>query len=148
MSLEENKALVRRIAEEVFSRHNPDAVDELYAPDFVNHSPGAGQAPDRDAIKRAAAERRAQGSNLRETIDDVIAEGDLVVERYTLRMTHTAETMGPSGPIPPTGKQLTVTGIAMFRVRDGKAVERWACIDTLGLFQQLGAVPAMAQAAR
>lgn len=141
MSAEEHKALIRRIADEVFTQHNPDAVDELYAVDFVNHSPGAGQTPDRDGIKRATAQQRAAGSDLKEVLEDLVVEGNTVVERYTMRFTHTMELTGPTGPIPPTGTVVTIPGIAIFRVRDGQVVERWANLDMLGAFQQLGAIP-------
>ena len=148
MSIEENKALIRRIAEEVFTQLNPDAVDELYAADFVNHSPAAGQAPDRAGIKQSIARLRDSGADMREILEDLIAEGDKVVERYTMRGTHTTEIRGPAGPIPPTGKTVSWTGTATFRVVNGKVAERWANADTLGLLQQLGAIPTAVQSVR
>jgi predicted ester cyclase len=73
------------------------------------------------------------------TIDDIIAEGDTVVVRYTARGTHQGNLMG----IPPTGKQASVTTIGIFRIVNGKAVEQWINCDDLGLLQQLGVVPTM-----
>jgi steroid delta-isomerase-like uncharacterized protein len=76
------------------------------------------------------------------TIDDQLAEGDLVTSRWTGRGIHQGDLMG----IPPTGKQVTVTGITISRVKDGKVVEEWTNWDTLGLLQQVGVVPEMAGA--
>ena len=72
------------------------------------------------------------------TIDGQLAEGDMVATRWTGRGTHQGELMG----IPPTGKQVTVSGITISRVKNGKVVEEWSNWDTLGMLQQLGVVPA------
>jgi predicted ester cyclase len=77
------------------------------------------------------------------TVEDQIAEGDKVVVLWTLRGTHAGELMG----IPPTGRELTMTGISVFRIAGGKLIEDWVQSDTLGLFQQLGAFPTSTKAA-
>jgi len=83
---------------------------------------------------------------VRVSVEDVIAEGDKVVARWVVRGTHKGEFMGPTGSIPPTGKQVTVLAIHIFRIADGKFIERWPERDRLGLLQQLGVVPAPGQA--
>jgi len=75
--------------------------------------------------------------DVRFTVEDQIADGDLLANRFTVRGTHQGEFMG----IPPTGKQATVSGIDMIRVRDGKVVEHWVQMDQMGLMQQLGLMP-------
>ena len=70
------------------------------------------------------------------TIDDMIAEGDKVVVRFTVRGTHQGDYLG----VPPTGKQFAVNGIAIHRIVDGREVEVWDCVDILGMLQQLGAI--------
>jgi steroid delta-isomerase-like uncharacterized protein len=79
---------------------------------------------------------------VRLTIEDEIAEGDRVVTRWSARGTHEGEFFG----IPATGKQATVTGVTIDRIIDGRIAESWTNWDTLGLLQQLGAIPAMAEA--
>ena len=76
----------------------------------------------------------------RSRLEALIAEGDLVTERFTARGTHRGEIMG----VPPTGREVVLAGINIFRVQDGKLVERWGRTDDLGLLQQLGMVPAVA----
>jgi predicted ester cyclase len=76
------------------------------------------------------------------SVEEEIAEGDKVVIRWTLRCTHMSELMG----IPPTGKQVTWTGITIYRLADGKIVEEKGEEDSLGLMRQLGAVPTLTQA--
>jgi steroid delta-isomerase-like uncharacterized protein len=77
--------------------------------------------------------------DLKMVVEDMIAEGDKVVLRYTLEGTHEGELFG----IPPTGKQLSVKGIAVERVSDGKIREHWRVTDELGMMQQLGVIPEM-----
>src|SRR5438876_12417081 len=101
MSTEENKALVRRFIEEVHNKGNVDAIDEIYAPDYVNHNPVPPYTPDREGYKRFIAETRAAFPDYRFSIDDLIAEGDKVVNRWTSRSTHRGEFMG----MPATGRQ-------------------------------------------
>jgi steroid delta-isomerase-like uncharacterized protein len=135
LSLEENKAVIRRFIEEVFERGNVDAVDRLVADDFVPHTwPGT---TDRDGLKATMA-RVANGlADASFTIDDLIAEGDRVVARVTASATQVGEFMG----MPPSGKRYTIEEIHVFRVRDGRIVEHWHQFDQTGMMRQLGAMP-------
>ena len=141
MSAEANKALIRRYFEAIDTK-NVDIVDEFVAPNFVAHSPFPGTSPDRDGAKQAFNIFLTATPDGYHTVDDLIAEGDKVLARITGYGTHTGELLG----IPPTGKQIMATGIAIWRIADGKIVEHWSEVDTLGLLQQLGVVPAMGQA--
>lgn len=140
---EANKAIARRIIEEVYNDGRFEVADELVAPDYVGHdaaSPEPMRGP--DGVKSQAEGYRAAFPDMRLTIADEIAEGDRVVTRWTATGTHEGELFG----ISPTGKQATVMGITISRIADGRIVENWISWDTLGLLQQLGVVPAMAQA--
>lgn len=141
MSSEENEAIVRE-AVEAFNQGDPEAVDRLFAADYVDHDPSrAGLPPGPDGVKQAWSMFRAAFPDLRATIDDMIAEGDRVAVRGEVRGTHRGELMG----IPPTGKRVTVTLIDINRIDNGKLVERWGETDMLGMMRQLGVVPAPEQ---
>ena len=140
MTLEENKAIVRR-----FWSYDPDLqiAEELLAAEFVNHDPAPGSTGDKaDLLQRLAGYYRAFPDHTI-TVDDIIAQGDRVVTRWTVHGTHRGELMG----IPPTGNEIQVSGITINRVRDGQIVEQWQCENMLGLMQQLGVVPAPEHAA-
>ena len=128
MSTEANKVLARRIVEEMWNTKNLKVVDEVYSPQF-----GDGH----EASKQFVTASLAAFPDLHNTIEDQIAENDLVVTRYVISGTHQGEFMN----IPPTGKQFTVTGIEMHRFTDGKLVELWNIMDMLGALQQLGVIP-------
>jgi len=140
MSTEENKALMRRWIEAVNQR-NLAVFDELCAPEFVYHD-ASKTMQGLEPYKQFLSMYLTAGPDLHFTIEDEVAEGDKVVTRYTTRGTHLGSFMG----IPPTGKHVTVTGIAITRIANGKAVEEWANADDLGLLQQLGVIPAPGQA--
>ena len=142
MSLEENKAIELRFLEEVVNKGNLDVIDELCAANFVDHTALPGVAPDREGYKQFFAMSRSALPDFHSTLEDLIAEGDKVAERFTARGTHKGEWMG----IAPTGKQVTVQGIAIHRITDGKIVENWANMDMLGVMVQLGVVPPPGQA--
>ncbi len=142
MSLEENKAIELRFLEEVVNKGNLDIIDELCAANFVDHNAPPGIAPDREGYKQFFAMSRSALPDFHSTIEDMIAEGDKVVERFTGRGTHKGEWMG----IAPTGKQITIQGMAIHRITDGKIVENWANMDMLGVMVQLGVVPPPGQA--
>lgn len=138
-----NKALARRIVEEAFTAGRLEVVDELVARDYVGHDPSLPEdARGPEGVKELIAGYRAAFPDIRVTVEDQIAEGDMVVTRWAATGTHQGELMG----MPPTGKQGTVTGMTIDRIADGKIVESWDNWDTLGLMQQLGAVPAPATA--
>ena len=131
---EENKALARRSWESV---DNPDVLEEVYAPDVVWHD------PDRDIQGLEEARQfisifKSAFPDMSATIEDVIAEGDKVVTRVTLRGTHQGETeeFGP-----PTGRQVELKGITISRIEGGKIVEDWDAYDNLSAMQQLGLAP-------
>jgi steroid delta-isomerase-like uncharacterized protein len=132
MSIEENKALARRWNEEIWSKGNLAAVDELLATNFVFNYPAPGLAPDREGYKQTVT--MASFANIQSVIEDMVAEEDRVAVRWTWRGTHKSEYMG----VAPTGKQVTITGISILRILGGKIVEEWGEMDNLGMLQQLG----------
>jgi steroid delta-isomerase-like uncharacterized protein len=133
---EENKAIYRRFIEEVWNRGNVDLCDELFAPDAT--SPSAPQLPPGpEGVKAVVRMFLTAFPDFYMTIEDILAEGDTVVARFVEGGTHQGEFMG----IPPTGRRLEFTEIALVRLRDGRLIEtRWE-VDMLGMLQQLGAVP-------
>jgi len=140
MSTEDNKALMHR-AYDALNQKNLAVLDEVDAPDLVVHIVST-TIQGLEAFKQGLSLFLTAFPDARFTIEDMIAEGDKVVVRYTFRGTHTGNFMG----IAPTGKQVTQTGITINRFANGKAVELWRNVDDLGLLQQLGAVPAPGQA--
>jgi len=136
MSAEENKAKVRRLIEEFINKGNLAVADEIFATNFVNHSPAAGTTPDRQGIKQYITILHTAFSDFHCAIEDLIAEGDRVVVRLMCRGTHRGEFMG----ISPTGRQVNVTAISILRFAGGKVVERWNNTDNLGMLQQFGVV--------
>jgi len=138
MSTEENKANVRRFADGL-NQKNVAVIDELCTPDYVNHDPANPQVRSREDYKQWFTGLSAAFPDLHFTIDDILAEGDKVAYRFTLRATHSGSWRGAA----PTGKSITVTGTAITRIRDGKFAEDWVNTDALGLVQQLGLIPSM-----
>ena len=137
MSTEQNKALVRRWIEEVFVKSNWGLIDELVAPDFVQHDPAPGQAPGAEGLKQVAPGwRRAFPDNWIEIVD-MIAECDKVAFRIHTGGTHQGEFKG----IAPTGKRYDITETHIVRVSGGRIAEQWGLEDLLTLMQQLGVVP-------
>jgi steroid delta-isomerase-like uncharacterized protein len=135
---EENKAITRRFLEEIFTGGNLELVDELFAPDFLLHDSSVPQeVRGVEALKQYITMYRAAYPDTHFTVEDQIAEGYEVVTRWTGQGTHQGELMG----IPPTGNQVTVTGIEVDRVSGGKIEESWVSYDALGMMQQLGIVP-------
>jgi predicted ester cyclase len=139
MSIEENKTRQRRVFEEVFNKGNLAIIPEFIAPDYVYRSPLGMEAKGPEGFKQMVARVRTAFPDIHFTIEDIIAEGDKVVTRFTRRSTHQGEFMG----IAPTGKKVTITGILITRWVGGKEVEAWESLDTLAMFQQLGVVPPM-----
>ena len=137
MSVEENKALVRRFYEEI-DRGNLEAMDELVAEDYVDHSPPPfpGLGSGRAGLKRAF-EIFWEATPGYHQIEDQIAEGDKVVTRLTAHGTHEGDLPG----IPRTDSKLEMTATVIHRIADGKLVEKWSDKDVLGFLQQLGVIP-------
>jgi len=115
----------------------------VLTPDTIDHNPSPGQGPGLEGVKQVFKEFVAAFPDFQLTVEDMIAEGDKVASRLTLRATHRGEFQG----VPATGKQVTQTGIDIVRIAGGKVVERWSEFDNLGLLQQLGAVPQPGQSA-
>ena len=137
MSVKDNKAIVRRWVDEGWNKGNIDAIaDEFFAPDFIGHDFTGSDTRGVESVKQRIAIIRAVFPDFHITIEDMIAEGDMVVTRWTSRGTHKGMFMG----IPPTNKHVTWTGIDINRFIGGKTVEAWSNGDTLGLMQQLGAI--------
>ncbi len=141
MSLDENKALVRRYIEEVYNKGNVAAIDELLAHDFVHHFLPPGMGTDRESYKQFAAMHHAAFPDFHITVEDMVAEGDKVVCRWSGRGTHKGEFMR----IAPTGKQVTERAMCLHRVEGGKVAESWVELDQLGMMQQLGVVPPLGE---
>jgi steroid delta-isomerase-like uncharacterized protein len=136
MSIEQNKALVRRFYEEVWGRGNLDAADTIFAADYERHDLRPGNAlPGPAGQKKIAGDFRAAFPDLHMTIDLMIAEGDLVVARWTTEGTNT----GQWGDVPSTGRYAKFSGVNIFRIAQGLVVELWNHRDDLGVMQQLGA---------
>jgi predicted ester cyclase len=133
-----NKQLVQTFIQELFTNGDLDAVDRYLDPEFVNHDapfPGAPDGP--EGMRLAAAVFRQALPDWHSEVDQLIAEGDIVVERFTATGTHSGELMGAQ----PTGKPITLAGIQIFRIDGDKIVERWGRLDEVGLLGQLGLIP-------
>lgn len=121
MPVEANRALVRRYMEEGFSAGNMAIFDETFAPDYLDHHGFADQKPGLGEVKREYELFRAAFPDLSTTIEDMIVEGDKVVVRSVMRATHQGTFLG----LPPTGRQIEIEAISIFRIANGKIVERW-----------------------
>jgi steroid delta-isomerase-like uncharacterized protein len=140
MSIEENKEIVRRFFELGPSSGNLGDARELLAPDFVLHVP-LPAAPGIQGISDVVTACRAAFEHLNVTVEDMIAEGDRVAARFTARGIHKGAFMG----LPPTGKSITMTGMEIFRIENGRIAELWGEANLLGLMQQLGIAPALGE---
>jgi steroid delta-isomerase-like uncharacterized protein len=134
---EDRKALVRRGWEGVVNDKNLDTLEEVYAPDFVWHEPDQ-EIRGYEQGKQFASAFFEAFPDLSITVDDVLAEGDQVVSRYTIRGTHQGETEDFG---PPTGRQMVLEGITIHRFEGDKIVEEWERYDNQSVLQQLGLVP-------
>jgi steroid delta-isomerase-like uncharacterized protein len=141
MSAQENKALVERFVEEFWNEGNTSAADELMAPDAEIHMP-TGEVVDVDGLKGFAGTFRESFPDWHSTLEELVAEGDRVAERWTGRGTHQGELQG----IPPTGKRVEVPGSVFYRIVGGKIVEFRGQLDMMGLMQQLGVIAPPQQA--
>lgn len=129
MSVEANKALVRRLFDEVLNGGNRATAEELLLPERV------------DGLLDRLAYARSSRPDLHRVLHDMVAEGDKVAIRWSVTGTHTGRWTHPAiGPIAPTGKVVTNTGITIYRLADGKVAEAWEVSDMLGLLQQMEAI--------
>lgn len=142
MSTETNKAIVQRYGEQVWNERRRDFFEEFYVENAVLHGTGAPSGPrlgsGLEGIRTAYDRLLNAFPDIQITNDDVIAEGDKVVARWTLRGTHQGELRG----IPATGKQVTQSGMSIFRLDNARIVEVWVQADNMSLMQQLGVIPA------
>jgi steroid delta-isomerase-like uncharacterized protein len=139
---ERNKVILNRFWEEVWDQGNLDVVDEIFHQDFVDHGLAPGltkQGP--EGAKEAVKQFRDAMPDLYLKVDDIMAEGDKVLTRWTSGGTQTGPLRSPRGEIPPSGRVGTVQGMTLNRVEDGRIIEAWDNFDILGMLQQLGVIP-------
>ncbi len=135
--IEENREIVRAFIDALFTKGDLTAVDDYLAEDFLNHDPPFGADTTREGMRQAGALFRGAFPDWHAMPDLLIAEKDLVAEHFSATGTQRGELLG----VPPTGRTVTLRGINIFRVRDGRIVERWGRLDELGFLRQLGLAP-------
>lgn len=136
MSIEQNKAIARGCLD-LITEKNFAAIDQLYASTYVRHDPDSPQVHSLDDYRKYLAGLCAVFPDLHFTVEDVVAESDKVVCRFSIRGTHAQPWRG----LPATGKQVTITGVNISRLVESKVVEDWFNTDIFGLAQQLGVIP-------
>lgn len=139
MSLEENKAIVRRL-HEIWNTGDLAQVPAVFGEEFAAHYPLSSQVPERrglDGLRAGLTRTRTAFPDWHEHVEDIVAEGDRVVTRYTSTGTHRGDFWG----IAPTGRRITVHEMSVYRIAGGKVVEQWCYIDEMHRLQQLGALP-------
>ncbi|HEY7355897.1 MAG TPA: ester cyclase [Ktedonobacterales bacterium] len=135
MDTEQNKAIYRRFIQEVFNEGRLDRMDELLSPSYVYRDAPPGTPPGAEAIRQVVTMFRGAFPDLTVTIEDQVAEGDEVCSRTTTRGTHRGTIFG----FPATGKVITMPGLTMARIVDGRVAESWVKNDVMSLMNQLGA---------
>jgi predicted ester cyclase len=136
--LDHNKAAARRLLEDIISRGDLAEVAEIVSADYHEHDP-VNEVDTRGADgMREEFEMFRAAFGLQFKVEDQIAEGDQVASRWSARGTHAGEFMG----VAPTGEEIAITGITIFRFADGMIEEGWWNWDTLGMLRRIGAVPA------
>jgi predicted ester cyclase len=136
VAVEANMAILRRAIEEIFNRGNLAVADDLIAPDYINRDATPGQVGGPAGIRFVATTYRTAFPDLHLAIEEMLAIGDTVVVRVRETGTH----LGPFLGAAPTGRHVGWTWIGIYRVRDGRLVERWGVIESLDLLRQLGLV--------
>jgi steroid delta-isomerase-like uncharacterized protein len=134
---ETNKKVVTEFIDGLFTRGDLAAVDQYLVEDYVDHDPPWGADGTREGMRATGATIRSALPDWRSDLHLLVAEGDVVAEHFTAHGTHRGELMG----VAPTGKELFLRGINVFRLRDGLIVERWGRLDELGFLRQLGVIP-------
>ncbi|HEY1320436.1 MAG TPA: ester cyclase [Streptosporangiaceae bacterium] len=135
-AIERNKAIVRDYIDRLFTKGDLGAVDDFLAEDYLDHDPPFGSPPGREGMRGAAAMFRAAFPDWHADVGLLVGENDLVVEQFTAGGTQRGEIMG----VPASGRPVTLRGLQVFRIAGGRIVERWGCLDELGLLSQLGLV--------
>ncbi len=132
------KEMAQRWYSEVMSEGKTEVIDELCAPDFVDHNPLPGTTADLAGLKDFVAQIRAAFPDMQVTADDIVAEGDRLAVRSTMRGTHEGAFMG----IPGSGKKVEVSNYDFVRFENDQAAEHWGVIDSAALMEQIGMAPA------
>lgn len=141
-TIDQNKQTVSAFITALFTHGDLGAVDTYLAADFVDHDPPFGTGGGREGMRAAGAMFRGAFPDWHSDLGLLVGEGDLVVEQFVASGTQQGEVMG----VPGDGRTVRLRGINIFRVRDGKILERWGRLDELGVLRQLGLVPAAAAA--
>lgn len=136
MTTKANKQLVRQYIEDVWGRRGSVADEELLAPDYVDHTPPPGITADRAGHRENLSIFRTAFPDAQFTIDDLVAEGQKVVVRWSMRATHSGCFYGRA----PTNKPCTLTGIDIYRLAGGQICEAWHQQDVFGMLRQLGII--------
>jgi len=134
---EEKKGFERRMYEEIFNKKNMAAIEQFFATDWVCHPSLPGMPPGLEGMKQSHTLTNRAFPDMQAKLEDMLAEGDKIACRWTATGTHKGEFMG----MPATNKQVTITGIHIDRIADGKIVETWNYSDMMGVVQQLGMKP-------
>jgi predicted ester cyclase len=135
------KTKLERIPLEIINQGNYELIDELIDPNYVTHTPAPGLAPTREGFKQFAHALRTAFPDIRYTLEDSIEAGDKVVSRVSASGTMRGDFAG----MPATNKHATWTEIHIGRIADGRLIEHWGLVDQLGMFVQLGVIPAPGQ---
>lgn len=136
---EQNKAIARKFFDELWGKGNLNIIDELFSSDHIDHNAPPGLPPGREGLKIFAEMYLNAFPGMKISVDDMIAEGDKVVTRWSAMGKHKGELLG----VPATNKDVKVTGIGIDRISGGKIVESWGEFDLAGMLQQLGVMPPM-----
>jgi predicted ester cyclase len=137
MATEDNKVLVHRIADDIWTQGNLAVIDEVMAAGASYHGPHMpGGLGDRESWRRAISMYRGAFPDSKVAFEELIVSGDTVVGRWSATGTHTGQLPG----VEPTGKRIAIGGITIYRIAGGKIVEAWEQLDMLGMWQQLGIV--------
>ena len=140
MSTEDNKNIIRKYRE-VYNTHNLELLGAVLAETFVAHNMLPNVPQTLEGAKMVHNQNRAVFPDVHTTTEDLIVEGDMVVERWTMTMHHSGAPFFV-GNLPASGKKIEVGGINSYRIQDGKIVETWANMDFMGVLQQVGLIPA------
>ncbi len=138
MSTHDNKSVIQAFIEDVINQGHLDRADDIVIEDFVELDPLPGQAQGREGLKDVIRQIRSAFPDIHWTVDEMVAEGDKVFSRFTWSGTHEGAFLG----VPATGRRITVKGMVIDRLAAGKMADSRILMDTLGMMQQLGALPA------
>ena len=138
------KQTIATYTEEVWNQHRVDAIDKYYSSDYVHHDVSRPDVTTLAGYKAWAAALQSGIPDIKVAVDDLLADGEMAVKRWTATGAQSAELAG----IPPTGKAVRFSGVSIYRFRDGRIVESWYVYDLFGLLQQLGALPSAEPATR